>query len=82
MAWYWIVLVCVCGFCLLYTLLCYIVAVKVLNKATTPNAHTEEEARAMQASAEKMDFDEYDNVWKREPFEVDGVQGKVRGAWR
>ena len=51
--------------------MCYIVAVKVLNKATTPKAHSEEEARAMQASAEKMDFDEYDNVWKREPFEVD-----------
>lgn len=81
MAWYWIVLVCVCGFCLLYTLLCYIVAVKVLNKATTPKAHTEEEARAMQASAEKIDFDEYDNVWKREPLEVDGVQGKVRGEF-
>ncbi len=79
MAWYWIVLIAVGAVAVLYTLLSWIVACQVLKMATTPVAHTLEEARDYQSEHEKMDYSDYDNVWKREEFEVDGHSGKVRG---
>lgn len=81
MQWYWIVLICVGAVAVLYTLLCYVVSRKVLQMATTPTAHTEQEARDLQAAEEGWNFDEYDNVWTHEKFEVDGVHGKVRGEF-
>lgn len=79
MAWYWIVLIVIGAAVVLYTLLSFIVARVVLKMATTPTAHTLDEARAYQTEHEHMDYGDYDNVWKREEFEVDGHSGKVRG---
>lgn len=81
MAWYWILLIVVGAIVVLYTVLCVVVGRKVLQLAATPVAHTIEEARAQQIAQEGWDFDEYDNVWQKEPFEVDGVHGKVRGEF-
>ncbi len=79
MAWYWIVLICVAGVAVLYLLLCYLIARRVLKAATTPVAHTLQEARTLQGEKEKMDFSEYDNVWRKESFILTGVQGKISG---
>ena len=79
MAWYWIVLICVAGAAVLYLLLCYLIARRVLKAATTPVAHTLQEARTLQSEKEKMDFSEYDNVWRKESFILTGVQGKISG---
>lgn len=79
MEWYWIVLIVLGGVCVLYTLFCLLVAGKVLKQATTPVAHTLDEARTFQGEKENIDFSDYDNVWKKEAFEVQGVHGKIRG---
>lgn len=79
MEWYWILLLALGAFVALYTLLCYFVARYVLKAATTPVAHTLDEARAYQAEHENFDFTDYDTVWRKEKFEVDGLHGKVRG---
>lgn len=82
MEWYFILLIifgCAVFLAALYLVLAAIVAKGTLKAATTPVAHTTEEARAFQTEYEGMDYDDYDNVWRKQPFEVDGVQGKVRG---
>ena len=81
MEWYWIALIVVAALAVLYTLLCVFVGDKVLQIACTPVAHTLDEARAYQAEHEGMSFEEYDNVWRKENFEVYGVHGKVRGEF-
>ena len=79
MEWYWIVLIVLGGLCLLYLVLSLIIAKATLKLATTPVAHTLDEAREWQAKYENWDFTDYDEVWKRQPFELDGVQGKLFG---
>lgn len=82
MEWYYILLI-VCGsICVLvsiYLVLAAIIGKKTLKAAATPVAHTLDEARAFQVEYENMDFTNYDSVWRKVPFEVDGVQGKLRG---
>lgn len=82
MAWYWIVLIVLGGIlllCGLYLVLATIVAKGTLKAATTPVKHTLEEARKFQTEYEGMDYDDYDTQWRKQSFEVDGVQGKIRG---
>ena len=63
MAWYWIVLIVIGAAVALYTLLSFIVARVVLKMATTPTAHTLDEARAYQTEHEHMDYGDY--TWNR-----------------
>lgn len=79
MEWYWIVLIVLGGLCLLYLVLALVIAKATLKSATTPVAHTLDEAREWQKKYENWDFTDYDQVWKRQPFELDGVQGKLFG---
>lgn len=82
MAWYYILLI-VLGVLLLavaiYMIVATLFAKANLKSATTPISHTLDEARTFQTEYEDMDYDDYDNVWRKQPFEVDGVQGKLRG---
>lgn len=79
MEWYWIVLIVVGGLALLYFVLTIIIAKGTFKMATTPTAYTLDDARAFQSEHEGMDYTDYDSVWRKQPFEVDGVQGKLRG---
>ncbi len=82
MEWYWIVAIVagsVFALCALYLILATVIAKGTLKSATTPVAHTLEEARAFQAEYENMDYSDYDNVWNKQPFEVQGTQGRIRG---
>ncbi len=82
MAWYWILLIVVGAVVVLaalYMILATIVAKGTLKAATTPVAHTLEEARSFQAEYEGMDYYDYDHTWRKEEFAVDGVLGKIRG---
>ena len=79
MEWYWIVLIVLGGLCLLYLVLSLVIAKGTLKSATTPVAHTLDEARDWQKQYENWDFTDYDEAWKRQPFELDGVQGKLLG---
>ena len=79
MEWYFILLIVLGGLALLYLLLCIVIAKGTLKAATTPRAFTLDEARAFQAEHEGMEYDDYDANWRKQSFEVDGVQGKIRG---
>ncbi len=82
MEWYWILLIVFGVVALLvglYLILAYIVAKGTLKAATTPVAHTIEEARAFQTEYEGMDYTDYDAVWRKQSFEVEGTQGIIRG---
>ena len=79
MEWYFIVLIVIGGLCLLYLALAIVIAKATLKAATTPVAHTFDEAREWQQKYEHWDFTDYDKVWKKELFELDGVRGKLRG---
>ena len=74
-----IILTCILELGLLYLIFALIVAKAMLKQATTPVRHTFAEARELQQSLEHVDFYDYDNVWQRQPFAVDGLQGKVCG---
>lgn len=74
----WVISI-VCCVVLLWLLLCFLIARKVLKMATTPVAHTLDEAREYQGTNEHIDFSDYDNVWKKEQFSVQGVHGKIVG---
>lgn len=82
MEWYYILLIALGSVGVLvglYLILSAIIAKKTLKSAATPVAHTLDEARAFQVEYENMDFTNYDSVWNKVPFELDGVQGKLRG---
>lgn len=79
MEWYWIVLIVLGGLVLVYLVLCAIIAKKTLQLAVTPRANSFDAARAFQIEQEHMDFTDYDENWKKQPFEIDGVHGKIRG---
>lgn len=79
MEWYWIVLIVVGGLAVLYLLLTVVIAKAVLKMAATPVAHTIDEARAYQAEYEGINFDDYDNNWRKQEFEVEGINGIIRG---
>lgn len=79
MAWYWIVLIVVGALALLYLLLSFFVAKAVLKMAVTPVAHTLDEAREYQQANEHISYADYDNVWRKESFQLNGVQGKIVG---
>ena len=79
MEWYFILLIVLGGLALIYLALCIVVAKGTLKAASTPTAHTLDEARAYQAEHEGMTYDDYDANWNKRSFEVDGVNGKIRG---
>ena len=82
MEWYWILLIVLGAVALLlavYTVLAAIVAKGTLKAAVTPVAHTLQEARTFQTEYEGMTYDDYDSVWRKQPFEVQGTQGALRG---
>ena len=79
MEWYFIVLIVLGGLALIYLALCLVIAKMTLKMATTPVAHTIDEAREYQAKHEGMDYADYDVNWKKQSFEVEGVLGKIRG---
>ena len=82
MEWYWILLIVLGGLVVgvgLYLSLSLLVARGTLKAATTPHPHTFEEARDALTEYEGLDITDYDSVWRKEPFELDGVQGKLRG---
>ena len=79
MEWYFIVLIVLGGLVLLYSIFCVVIARILLKAATTPVAHSIDHAREYQAKYEGMTYDDYDSNWRKQPFEVDGVHGKVRG---
>ena len=82
MQWYWILLIVlgglvfVVGFCLSQVLL---IARGTLKAATTPRPRSIAEARGALTEFEGLDITDYDSVWRKEQFELDGVQGKLRG---
>ena len=82
MEWYFIVLIVLGGvlvLCGLYLIFSLVVAKAMLKSATTPVAHTFDEAREWQGKYENWDFTDYDKNWRKESFELDGIQGKLRG---
>lgn len=82
MEWYWILLIVFGGVVLLaglYLVVAAVVAKGTLKAATTPVAHTLEEARTFQAEYEGVDYNDYDNVWRKQPFTVVGTRGKICG---
>lgn len=79
MEWYWILLIVLGAISFFYIILCIIVAKGVLKSATTPTANTLEKARSYQSEREHQDFSDYDYVWRKENFSVQGVHGKVVG---
>ena len=82
MEWYFIVLIVFGGIlllCGLYLIFALVIARATIKNALTPVAHTHAEARERQQQYEKQDFTDYDNNWNKVPFELDGVQGKLRG---
>lgn len=84
MEWYFILLIVVggvVGLALLYLVLATVIAYGTLKMATTPIHHTLDEARSHQNSLknENYDFTNYDEKWRRQDFEVEGVRGKIRG---
>ena len=79
MEWYFILLIVLGGLALLYVILCTVIAHFTLKMASTPVAHTIDEARKYQTEKEGIDLTDYDENWKKQDFEVDGVHGKVRG---
>ena len=79
MEWYFILLIVVGGLVLLYLALCIVIAKGTLKAATTPKAYTLDEAREFQTQHEGMDYTDYDSNWRKQPFELQGVLGKIRG---
>lgn len=79
MTWYWILLIVLGTVGVIYVAFSLFAAKILLQQATRPIAHTLAEARAYQSEKENVDFGDYDNVWKKEKFELDGVYGKIRG---
>ncbi|MCH5159640.1 MAG: alpha/beta hydrolase [Clostridiales bacterium] len=79
MEWYFILLIVLGGLAVLYLLFCIVIASVLLKAATTPVAHTIDDAREYQAKYEGMQFDDYDEKWSKQAFELDGVSGKIRG---
>lgn len=74
-----IVIGAVLGVAALILIFCALIANKTLNMATRPVAHTFEEMRQRQIETEHIDFDLYDSKWNKQPFELDGLHGKLRG---
>lgn len=74
-----IVIGVVLGLALLWLILNLVIAHFVLKSATHPRVYTLDETRAMQIKSENLDFSDYDSVWKKQDFEVDGTHGKIRG---
>lgn len=74
-----IVIGVVLGLVAIWLVFCFAVAAKTLKGAVHPKAHTLDEARVRQAETERIDLDVYDNQWNKQPFELDGLHGKLRG---
>lgn len=74
-----IVIGAVLGAVIVWLAVCTVIASKTLKMATRPVAHTIEEARERQVETEHIDIDAYDNKWSKQPFEIDGLHGKLRG---
>lgn len=74
-----IVIGAVLGVVAIWLALCTVIASITLKMATRPVAHTAQEMRERQIADERIDFDVYDNQWGKEPFEIDGLHGKLRG---
>lgn len=76
---YEIVLIVLGGVVLLYTLLAFFAGKYFLSKAFRPVAHTLDEVKTKQTNVDKVDYSDYDNIWEKQQFEIDGTQGKLRG---
>lgn len=74
-----IVIGVVAGVVALWLILCAVIAAFTLKSATKPVAHTIEEMREKQIATEHIDIDLYDSKWNKQPFELDGLHGKLRG---
>ena len=79
MEWYFILLIVLGCVALLYLLLCVVIARLCLKSASTPVAYSLEHAREFQTKHEGMDYADYDENFRKQPFELDGVHGKLRG---
>ncbi len=79
MDWYWIVLIVCSCVTVVYVVFCLLAAKILLKQATTPVALTFDETRARQSQVENYNFNNYDNIWKKQKFELNGVHGKIRG---
>lgn len=82
MEWYFVLMIVIGSvvvLCGLYLIFAFVVAKATLKAASTPVAHTLDEAREWQQKYENWDFTDYDRVWRKQPFELDGIQGKLRG---
>ncbi|MBR7176714.1 MAG: hypothetical protein IKD26_00695, partial [Clostridia bacterium] len=78
---YQIALVVVGGIVLLYTILAFFAGRFFLKQAFRPVAYTLEEVKTKQTTVDNVDYSDYDNVWNKQPFEIDGTQGKLRGEY-
>ncbi|MCH5152215.1 MAG: alpha/beta hydrolase [Clostridiales bacterium] len=82
MEWYFIVLIVLGGVVALfglYMIFAAVIAKATLKAASTPKAHSLEDARSHQAEVEGYDFGDYDSKWRKQDFELDGTRGKLRG---
>lgn len=59
--------------------ICAVIASKTLKMATMPRAYTFEEIRAREINDKNVDFNDYDNNWNKQPMEINGLHGKLRG---
>lgn len=76
---FWVCLAVAAGIIVIWQIMCLAIARYILHMACTPRPHTFEEVRSRQTATEHTDYSSYDNVWNKRAFEVDGVQGKIRG---
>lgn len=76
---FWVCLGIVLGIALIWQIICLVIARYILHMACTPKVKTDSEIRERQTNIEHIDYNDYDNVWRKRPFEVDGYQGKIRG---
>lgn len=64
---------------IVWLFICMIISFIVLKMITKPHIHTIEEMRKQQIEAEHINFDRYDIEWNKQPFELNGLHGKLRG---
>lgn len=76
---FWVCLGIVLAIVAIWQILCLVIARYILHMACTPKGKTFQEVRDRQTEVEHIDYHDFDNVWNKRPFEVDGYQGKIRG---
>ena len=76
---FWVCLGIVLAIIAIWQILCLVIARYILHMACTPKGKTFQEVRDRQTEVEHIDYHDFDSVWNKRPFEVDGYQGKIRG---